>query len=345
VRNLPQDFIYDTEHPVLTIPFKVQIDEHRLEGAGLSVAAASFRIGGALAPTWVGRKQIIKLVFDFPGFTVSLFPEAVVTGSRHEGEMTLQFMDPAGAHLPQLRYIMNSYIAGDVASMNGMLSYTGPLHPKAAKSADKGPRKLRIRGAAAGFFSLCLIIATSSVLVQRLTQSHELRPVFVERMGQEMKATTAGQISYLNPEAKAGEVVFSVNSNTGDILSFKMPCNCEVAVTDGVFVGATVLPIDPILSLFDSSVGIRVQTQMSIEGLGKAMNGERAYLDLSDGRSVAIRVVVTSATTAASQRGEPFVPVTLQPAAGSLTAADIGKTARLRLSRPWIPGPLARALE
>ncbi len=39
-----------------------------------------------------------------------------------------------------------------------------------------------------------------------------------------MKATTAGQISFLNPNAKKGEVAFSINANTGDVLNFQLPC-------------------------------------------------------------------------------------------------------------------------
>jgi len=90
------------------------------------------------------------------------------------------------------------------------------------------------------------------------------------------------------------------------------------------------------LSFLDFSVGVRVETLMSIEGLGKAMNGERAYLDINDGRTLAVDVLITSATSTAAERGELFGPVTLLPPAGSLTEADIGKAASLRLSRTLI---------
>ncbi len=65
-----------------------------------------------------------------------MYPEVIVTGSRKPGEMTLQFADPAGEHLPQLRHIINSYIAGDVMSLRGLLAYTGPTKPKAPKGAE-----------------------------------------------------------------------------------------------------------------------------------------------------------------------------------------------------------------
>jgi hypothetical protein len=335
-RALPQDFVTETEHPVLPIPFTVFLGEHKLEGRGISVAAAYAAIGGALDPTWRGHRDVARLQFDFAGFTVTLSPEIVVAGSRKDGEMTLQFLDPAGKHLPQLRYIINTYIAGDFVSMNGMMSYTGPTTPKAARSEAKDS-KSRLRSAAVVVMSLTMLVAAANVMMQRVTQSFEPRPVFVERAGKEMRATTAGQISFLNPAAKKGDVAFAINANTGDVLNFQAPCDCEIAVTDGIFEGATVLPFDTVLTFFDPSVAVSIQTQMSMEGLGKVMDGERAFLDLSDGRSVPVRVVTTSATNAANMRGDLFVPVRLVAQTGTITPADIGQSGRLRLVRPLIP--------
>jgi hypothetical protein len=65
------------------------------------------------------------------------------------------------------------------------------------------------------------------------------------------------------------------------------------------------------------------------------MNGATATLDVNDGRSLPVRVETTSATTAAALRGDPAVPVRLVPEDGTLSPADIGKAARLRLSSSW----------
>ncbi len=51
------------------------------------------------------------------------------------------------------------------------------------------------------------------LMYSRLTETYEPRPVFIERDGQLMRATTEGQIAYINPAARQGEVVFSINSN------------------------------------------------------------------------------------------------------------------------------------
>lgn len=335
-RPLPADFAYDSEHPVLPVPFTATMGEARLEGTGLSVAAAYVAIDGALDPRWINHRAPARLQFAFEGFAVVLEAEVMVAGSRRPGEMTLQFLDPLGPHLPQLRHILNSHIAGDLVSLGGFLSYTGPTKPKAARAAETTTAwGRRLRSLMVAAVSLVLILAAVGLMISRATRSYEPRPVFIEREGREMRATTAGQIAYLNPAAKKGEVVFTINANTGDVLNFQLPCDCEVAVTDGIFEGATVLPFDVILSIFDATLGVRVQTQISIEGLAKVMNGAGATLDVNDGQSIPVRVETTSATTAAALRGDPAVPVRLVPAAGALTPEDIGKAARLRLSSSW----------
>ena len=337
---IPVDFVFESEHPVLPVPFTVTIGDQKFEGTGLSVIAAFIKAPGPFDPSLMGTKFVIKLQFDFEGFTVALYPEAQVAGTRKDGEIALQFIDPTGPHLPQLRYILNSYISGDFVTVGSMLAYTGPSKPKAPKekAADDPRRRLKSLGAAV--VSVVLILMAANVLITRYTQAFEPRPVFVERAGTEMRATAAGQLSYLNPQARNGEVVFTVNSNTGDVLNFQLPCDCQITVADGVVEGATVLPIDPILTFFDNSVGIRVRTQMSVEGLARAMDGDRVYLDLADGRSVPVRVVVSSATNASALRGELYVPVDLVAEEGGLGPDDIGQSARVRLAKPILGGAL-----
>jgi hypothetical protein len=84
---------------------------------------------------------------------------------------------------------------------------------------------------------------------------------------------------------------------------------------------------------------------MSIEGLAKAMSGEAAYLDMDDGRSIPVTVTPTSATNAAALRGDLFVPVDLVPAPGALVPDDIGRSAKLRLSKSWFGGSFPKLME
>ncbi|QBF30865.1 hypothetical protein CFI11_06500 [Thalassococcus sp. S3] len=336
---VPHDFVFDSEHPILPIPFTAHIGDEKLDGSGLSIAAAYVSAPGDLDPSFEGTRHIVKLQFDFEGFSITLFPEMRVARGTKDGEVALQFMDPTGGHLPQLRYIINSFIAGDFVTMGSMLAYSGPTEPKKDKVAEKEDRNRRlIRSVAVAVISGVLILLALNLMRVRLTESYEARPVFIVRSGSEMRATSPGQVAFLNPQASQGEVVYSIAANSGDMLNFKLPCDCEVTVSDGIFEGATVLPIDSILTFFGSSVDVKVQTQMSIEGLSKAMNGDHVTLEMRDGRSIPVTVSVTSATNTAAQRGDLFLPVTLVAEPGTLSIEDIGKPARVRLSKPLFGG-------
>ena len=100
-----------------------------------------------------------------------------------------------------------------------------------------------------------------------------------------MQATTAGQISYLNTDAAKGEVLFSVNANSGDVLNFKMPCDCEIVLSQGVREGITVLPTDVILTILVNSLDLNVQALMSVEGLARAMKDDPSPFKLLPARA------------------------------------------------------------
>ncbi|WP_102109636.1 hypothetical protein [Oceaniglobus roseus] len=339
--EIASDFVFETEHPVLPVPFTAQVGDQVFQGTGLSLTAAHVIAPGPIDPGFEGSRHIIKLEFNFEGFSIDLFPEARLTG-LHTNDLKLQFIDPTGPHLPQLRYILNSFIAGDFVSLGAMMAYTGPVKPKPSKvkAGGRNDRADMIRRIGAIVLSVVLIAVALNALRLRYTQSYEARPVFITREGKEMQATSPGQISMLNPRARAGQVVYAISSNSGDTLNFVLPCDCDVTLADGIYEGATVLPSDPILTFFDSSVQVRVQSQMSIEGLTKAMNGEQVWLDLGDGRSVPVDVVLTSATDDAAQNGDLYLPVVLRAEDGALTPGDIGKPARVRLSKSIFGGSL-----
>ncbi|MSU88831.1 hypothetical protein GE300_04240 [Rhodobacteraceae bacterium 2CG4] len=341
MREVPPGFAFDKEHPVVPIPFRAWIGDRRFEGRGLSVAAAQVTLDAPPDPALLNSRHVARLAFDFEDFSISLYPEIAVGEGAGPGELTLRFLEPTGPHLPQLRYILNSFIAGDFVSLGAMMAYSGPTRPKDPKAKDGGKSRRYLRSIAAIGLSLALIAAAGQTLLQRYTQSYEARPAFINRAGNDMRATSAGQITYLNTAAGAGEVVYSISANSGDVLNFQLPCDCEVSVVDGIFEGATVLPGDPILSIFDSSVNVRVESLMSVEGVSKAMGGEQVLLDLSDGRSVPVRVLLSAATDAAAARGDLYLPVTMVAESGDFDVDDIGKTARIRLVRPVFGGSLA----
>jgi hypothetical protein len=74
---------------------------------------------------------------------------------------------------------------------------------------------------------------------------------------------------------------------------------------------------------------------MSVEGLSRAMKGDRVFLDLADGRSIPVQVIAGKGANTASMAGDLFVPVQLVAKDDSLTEADIGKYGQLRLAKSY----------
>ncbi len=343
-QELAADFPYAGEHPVLQLPFSVTMGESRLEGCGLSLAAAHVRIGGPLDARWHNYRAPARLHFAFADFGLHVDAEVVIAGSRAPGEMTLQFADPLGPHLPQLRHILNSHIAGDLVTLGNLLSYSGPTKPRPAPAPAVTPLRRRLRRLVVAALSLLLVTSAATVMARRASQFTELRPVFIQPASRDMRATAAGQIAWLNPAADKGEVLFSVNANSGEVLNFVKPCDCSVQVAEGIFEGATVLPSDTILSLSETRLHPEAKGRISIEGYAKVMEGASAWLDMDDGRRLPVRVVTTAATIAAIEAGERSAPVELMPAEGAaLTADDIGHSARLRLASPLLPRLFTRS--
>lgn len=332
--SVPHDFGIEKEHPMFPIPFSAYIDGQDFTGENISVTQMVVRAQGA-AMLAVGSRHVACVYLRYANFGISLEPEVVVLQASPDGQVVLQFADPTGDHLPQLRYLINSYIAGDVVSLNGMLSYTGPTAPKAPKpektKSETKAERIRSIATLAGCAMLAMVAAV--VVFTRYTTGHEMHPVFVDRAGQQLRATVGGQIGYLNPQAGQGEVAFAVNSNSGDVLNFVMPCDCDIAWQPGVAAGSTVLPSDLVATVFSGDEGLNVNTMISVQGLSRAMRGDNLWLDFPDGRSVQVQAVPGATTRAATLSGDMFLPVTLRatdPAA--LTAFDIGQSARLRIT-------------
>lgn len=331
---VPHDFGIEKEHPMFPIPFSAYIDGQDFTGENISVTQMVVRAQGGTTLA-VGSRHVACVYIRYANFGISLEPEVVVLQASRDGQVVLQFADPTGDHLPQLRYLINSYIAGDVVSLNGMLAYTGPTAPKAPKpektKAETKAERVRSIATLAGCAVLAMVAAV--VVFTRYTTGHEMHPVFVDRAGQQLRATVGGQIGYLNPQAVQGEVVFAVNSNSGDVLNFVMPCDCDIAWQPGVDAGSTVLPSDLVATVFAGDEGLNVNTMISVQGLSRAMRGDKLWLDFPDGQSVRVQAVPSASTRAATLSGDMFLPITLRATdPDALTAANIGQSARLRIT-------------
>lgn len=328
---VPYEFGYEDEHPAVALPFGLKVCGQHFVGAKISMTTIHVVARDEIFLI-KGSKHAARVQFDFKNFSVSIYPEVVVVGEFGD-ELILKFADPTGDHVAQLRFVLNSFIAGDFVTLGAVMAYSGPTKPKEEKKPAEQNWKERYRSILVAVLSGFLAIWAASALYVRYTTGIEMHPVLIEQSGQPMQATTAGQVSYLNPDAAKGEVLFSVNANSGDVLNFKMPCDCEVIVSQGVREGITVLPTDVILTILVNSLELNVQALMSVEGLARAMKDDRVFLDLADGRSIPVQVIAGKGANSAAMSGQLFVPVQLVADDGSLTPDDIGKYGQLRLAK------------
>lgn len=328
---VPYEFGFESEHPALSLPFNVYICGQNFTGAKISITTIRVKARDDVF-LLKGKNHSVKLQFEFQNFSLAIYPDVLVVG-EYKDELILQFANPTGEHLAQLRFVLNSFIAGDFVTLGSVMAYSGPIKPKEISAPVEQKWTDRIRSIAVAAMSAALIGVASMALYTRFTTAIEMHPVLIDQAGQIMRASTAGQVAYLNPNAAKGDILFSVNSNSGDVLNFRMPCDCKVTVNQGIGEGTTVLPTDVILTILVNNVDVNIQALMSVEGLARAMKGDAVYLDMADGRSIPVDVVAGQTSNSASLSGELFVPVHLYAPEGVLGEDDIGRFAQLRLRK------------
>jgi mannuronan synthase len=278
-----------SEHPSVRIPFRAIIDGRQYTGSSISLVNA--HVAGLSGPELDGQKRLAVLRFDFSGYAITLPVEARIARAQSEtGEMRLDFTHPTGDHLPALRYLLNSYIAGDIMSVDRIIG----LRDKASgQEARKGAAASGIGGGARRFarflatsvLTLALAGIVASLAYTRIF-SHEVPQLgMVAGNGEVLRAVASGQISYLNTAAAKGDVVYSLRSNSGDTLNVTMPCDCKV-LPGKIAEGATVLAGDPVVEAVSGNVEPVVDATMSPDLAKMLINGSVAELHFSDGRVV-----------------------------------------------------------
>lgn len=342
----PSDFLTQDEHPQLEIPFSVKIGDRRLGGRSLSLTHAVAE--GLLPPALNGAVEPATIRFDFHGFSVQLFADVAIhkEGDAGDPSVILRFNDPTGSHLAPLRYVLNSYLAGDMVSMGGLLGYTGPVQVKSKAKAAPDPFSVRLgrfaRRSAVVAASVALIAVAGGGIYERLTLGYEPRPVTIGPSGSTLRATAAGQITYVDRNASAGDVIYSISANSGDFLSVKMPCDCTVDALPDFFEGATVMTGTPLVTLVDPSAPLTAQTELTFEGVATFLEGAQPELVFSDGTvlPVGLELMQAADTTVRSEetvRAMVELPASLPPVAAA------NATAQLRMNTPLIPEPWTQA--
>lgn len=346
--SVSQDFIVKDEHPLLQIPFSAQVGDRRYEGESISITHAV--VSGLTAPSAKQEACHVVFRFDFDGFSINLFLIADLekTGSSESSEHKLRFCDPSGAHLAPLRYIINSSLAGDLVTMDRLIGYSGPTQEKRKQEAPKVGflRKAGriVRHTSILGMSLLLILFAGNVLRERVTYGYEARPVMITTGSETLIATAAGQVTYVNDSAEEGQVVYTIGANSGQLLSVKMPCDCEAIASDSLYEGATILAGTPLLQLARNDAELVAQTQISFEGASRYLSGNLAELEFVDGSVIPVTLRLIQSSNSATN--QTFVPVEIQFEGAEFEELAAGKTARLRFKRSFaIPEQLNNFLQ
>ena len=307
------------DHAVVDLPFTALIDGRQFRGDGLSLVSA--HVVGLLGTATAVVPRIVRLVFDFDGFAVTLVLLADVReGPAGSGEVDLDFAEPSGPHLPQLRHILNAYIAGDLVALGPVIGVAGTTPPKPAGQATSGAGRRVFQGAALGLMALVLVGAAGWLVYQR--SFVQLLPELgtVTQLGETLRATASGQIAFLDTEAALGQVALAITTSSGDVLSLTMPCDC-IADSLGLNVGSTVLAGEPVLHLNGLDATLVVATAIPPDLAFDMARGNRVELTLPDGS-----VVDATARLNATQP-DHLLPVT------PLDPALLGAPVQVRLIR------------
>ncbi len=316
------------DHPMIDMPFHVEIDGRQYKGRGISLVRAT--VGGLLDPQSAGAERIAWVVFRFQGFTVALTIEVRLQDvDAAKGTATLVFLEPLGDHLPQLRHLMNAYIAGDLVTLGNALSVSPPAGPK-PKAAPVGGRGQRVAGTALMLaLTVLLVTLVAGKVFQRAFTMTLATPAVIGFEGRTLAATATGQIDFLNPDAKLGEVAFAIRANTGQTLSVAMPCDCRVEVV-GIETGSTVFAGDPILRLSAPDAALVLTGAVAPEQVLDLARASGVDLRFADGTRVAASLAPGG--IAPSAPGQP-VPFRLVPDV-PLPETRLGQMAEVTLRRP-----------
>lgn len=328
------------EHAALNLPFVANIDGRQYRGTGLSLVMAE--ISGLMDPGLEGAQRLVRLVFNFNGFAVTLDVMARIERiDRAQGHATVVFSEPAGKHLPQLRHMLNAYIAGDLVALGEVIG-VGAILPtpiKAAKAATARGFGLRrfLGGTALLAATLVLVGVVGITAYNRAFTVPLLAPGRVDFDGLTLASVATGQIDYINPQAAPGQVAFSVRSVSGDLLSIAMPCDCVVQLL-GPGLGATVQAGEPLMALAAPDAAMVITTQVPAATILDLAFADHVVLRFQDGSQINATVDPQSLRSAASARDMALVPVRLIPQS-PLAATRTGALAALTIIKP-IPAVL-----
>ena len=321
--NLPAG----NDHPVVDLPFTAVIDGRQFRGRGLSLVAAY--VAGLMDPAALNAVRIARLVFQFDGFAVSLDADVEVRESSvGSGEVELIFIRPTGPHLPQLRHILNSFIAGDLVGLGRAIGVAGTAAPKVATIAESrlSPRRVA-GGVGVGILSLALLAVAGTLIYQRMFVTLVPSLGTVISTGEVLRSTSTGQILFLDLAARKDEVVVAIQASSGEMQSLVMPCDC-VVTSNGLREGSTILIGESLLQLVSDADQRLVSIDLPPAMLFDLAGADVVELTFPDGATATARVEPSILASA----GTDAVPTLLRPDA-ALPPERTGQPVEVRIQR------------
>ena len=321
------------DHPMMDVPFMVGIDGRQYRGMRLSLVMAE--ISGLMDPGLENATRLMRLVFPFHGFSVTLGVLGLIKHvDRDKGLASVTFVDPGGEHLPQMRHILNSYIAGDLVALGGVIGVGSTLPSPATRAAIAAATRNwtlpRILGSAGMALATVLLLGTAgSLAYSRIFTQVIATPGRAGQDGMTLGAIASGQLDYVNLEASEGEVAFSIRTITGDLLSIAMPCTCA-ATLQGTAVGATVQSGDAVMTVSQPGAPLVVNTQVTSDELLQLAFSDHVNIRFADGETIRARADTAGLR---GQTGNALVPVRLIPEV-ALPDSRNGALGALTIIRP-----------
>ncbi len=321
-----------TDHPVLPIPFTAEIDGRHCLGEGLSLVRG--QVAGLLDPALEGQERLVRLSFVFQGFTVALGVRCRITGVEG-GKAVLVFTDPTGDHLPQLRHLLNGWIAGDLVSLGQILGVTTtPAKTGRGGTGAAAPGTglaARLLGGTLMAAAAVALVGATLVLTYARGYTRTLPvPARVAAEGQVLTALAAGQIDYINPQAGRARSPSPCAPRTGRCCRSPCPGACSASL-QGLVPGATVQAGDPVMTVHPQDAGLVATALVPAEMLFDLARAEAVTLTLPDGARLA--ATAQAPLPMPGPDGAALVPVTLRPLT-PLPADLSGALAEVTLSRP-----------
>ncbi|MEO1292047.1 MAG: hypothetical protein AAFV62_04330, partial [Pseudomonadota bacterium] len=269
LRLVGGDTVEDGEPPSVNLPFTLTLGGRVLTGCGISLTTARVAMPAGELPI-VGNTQSAQIRFPFEDFDVSIYPVVRVQPHTENDTIVLRFTDPDGPHRTQLRYIVNSHLAGDIVTLGGMLRHTAQAR-QARTEAETTRRSAYFWPAVAAVPLLVLAVAGAA-------DSNAVAPVgsaVIAQPTQGLHAQAAGQLVQISPDAGRGETAFSVLTADGKLVGQMNPCDCSLVVPSDMSAGTEVLPGDLVLTATADTAAPTLYGPLDRSARRRAEAGER----------------------------------------------------------------------